>query len=248
MRRKKISQNNNLKNVDIIILCGGKGTRLKNAIGDCPKILAPIGSNVFLDIFLKNIIFYGFRRVILSVGYMKEKIIDYCAKHSSKGLEIVFSKEDYPLGTGGAIKKARNYIKSSHFLVMNGDTLYNNIDFKKFYENHLDKNALLSIILSETNDISDCASIEIDGNGKILAFKEKMPIRKRGLVSAGIYLMNNNIFKYMPDKDSFSIEYDFFPKIILNNDCYGFVHQGEFIDIGAPDRYKMVNQLIKNKF
>ncbi len=250
MRRKKIFKNNNFKNVDVVILCGGKGTRLRGVIGDCPKILAPMGNGVFLDILLKNIISYGFKKVILSVGYMKEKIIDYCVEHNQDGLEIVFSKENYPLGTGGAVKKAGDYIKSDYFFIINGDTLHNNIDFKKFYENHLDKNALLSIALSKIDNISDCASVEINNSGKISAFKEKMPIKKRGLVSAGIYLMNNNIFKHMPDKDNFSIEYDFFPKIILNNNCYGFIHQGKFIDIGAPDRYKMANKLIqsKNKF
>ncbi len=118
--------------------------------------------------------------------------------------------------------------------------------FQKFYENYLNKNVLLSIILSEIKNISNYGSVEIDNNGKILAFKEKISVKKRGLVSAGIYLMNNDIFKHMPNKDNFSIEYDFFPKIILNNNCYGFIHQGGFIDMGTPDNYKIANQLIKN--
>ena len=230
------------KNIDVLILCGGQGTRMRPVLADKPKILIDLGGKPFLDILLKNLATQGFQRIILSVGYLKEQIINHFATNTDKKIQIEFATEDTPLGTGGAVKKAKSLIKSDNFLIMNGDSLCL-VDYQKFYENHLDKGALISMVLNKVADTSDYGEVKLDDGNKIVNFNEKGGGKKSGLISAGIYFMRKNIFSYMPKESNFSLEYDFFPKI-LDKPCYGFVSEEEFIDIGTPKKYKRASQLI----
>lgn len=224
------------KNIDALVLCGGQGTRLRPVISDKPKILAEIRGKPFIEILLDNLASHGFRRIIFGVGHLKEQIIEYFQTRPRNDFLIEFSKEETPLGTGGAIKKAKPLIKSDHFLAMNGDCLFS-VDFEKFYQNHLDRKALLSMVLSKTADVSSCCGkVVLAADNKIASFNEK-----RDLANAGIYFMRKDIFDFMPLDDFFSLEYDFFPKIL--DYSYGFVSDEEFIDIGTPERYQKANRL-----
>lgn len=229
------------KNIDVLVLCGGQGTRLRSVVADKPKVLINLGGKPFLGILLENLASQGFRRVILSVGHLKEQIIDHFAANTDKNIQIEFSTEDRPLGTGGAVKKAEPFIKSDHFLVMNGDALCL-VDYQKFYETHLNKGALLSMVLKKVVDASNYGKVELDKSDKIIDFSEKGPGKKSGLMSAGIYFMHKDIFFHLPKENAFSLEYDFFPKILIQP-CYGFVNKGEFIDIGTPEKYERANRL-----
>ncbi len=224
------------KNIDALILCGGQGTRLRPVISDKPKILADVGGKPFIEILLDNLASNGFRRIIFGVGHLKEKIIEYFQARPRKDFLIGFSKEETPLGTGGAVKKAKPLIKSEHFLVMNGDCLFS-VDFEKFYQSHLAKKAVLSMVLGNAIDVySNCGRVILASDNKILSFNEK-----QNLISAGIYFMRKDVFNFMPFEESFSLEYDFFPKIM--DYSYGFVSNEEFIDIGTPERYQKANRL-----
>ena len=228
------------KNIDVLVLCGGEGTRLRPVAPDKPKILVNIGRRPFVDILLDNLASQGFRRVILAVGYLKEQIIKYFQTKPPKNMLVEFSTEEAPLGTGGAVKKVKSLIKSDNFLVMNGDSLFS-VDFEKFYKAHLDKKALLSMVLARAaDDSSDYARVVLADTGGIMSFNEKI-YNKENLISAGIYFMRKDVFDFMPPKDSFSLEYDFFPKIL--DSCYSFVNEGKFIDIGTPERYKKAIEL-----
>ncbi len=225
------------KNIDVFILCGGQGARLRPVISDKPKILADIGGKPFIEILLDNLASHGFYRIILGVGHLKEEIINYFQANPRKDFQIEFSKEETPLGTGGAVKKVKPLIKSDHFLVINGDCLFS-VDFEKFYQSHLGEKAMLSMVLGNAIDVSsNCGRVMLASDNKITSFDEK-----QNLISAGIYFMRKDVFDFMPAEDSFSLEYDFFPKI-LDKPCYGFVSDEEFIDIGTPERYQKANRL-----
>ncbi len=234
---------NNLKRVDVVILCGGKGERLRSVISDRPKVLAPMGDNkVFLDIIIENLLSKGFKRIILSVGYLKDQIINRYENYQNA--EILFVEEEMLLGTGGAVKNARALISSDHFLVLNGDSFLD-ADFSGLHNMHVSQNLLLSMVLTEMENIFDYGSVELDKEGKILNFSEKQSKKGKGLVNAGIYCMSKDIFNHMPEGNEFSLEYDLFPKI-SRMPCYGFVAKEKFIDIGTPERYKRAIQLLKN--
>lgn len=231
-----------LQDMDIVILCGGQGERLRSVIGEQPKALAKIGERTFLDILIDNILQYGFKRIILSVGYLRKQIKSHF--DSYKDFEIIFSEEEKPLGTGGALKKAKPIIRTNPFIVTNGDSICK-VDLRNFFDFHIEKSALLSIVLVRSRITQDYGSITLDDSKKIISFNEKGDARSESLISAGIYLFQKDIFSHMPKQNHFSLEYDFFPKIIKNN-SFGFLSEDEFIDIGTPERYEKAIMLLRN--
>jgi len=224
-----------LSKIDVVILCGGIGSRLRPVFQDRPKALAPIGGKVFLDILIQELIGWGFRRFILCVGYLNEKIVEYF-KPRNEG-EFVFSIEDTPLGTGGAVKNANEHIGSETILVMNGDSICK-VNYHEFHSFHSSHHELLSIVLSPNKDREDGGNVRLDKSGKILSFNEKNKDHSTQLINAGIYLMQRSILSRMPTTDRFSLEYEFFPELISKQHCYGFRVENEVLDIGTPERYK----------
>ena len=105
--------------MEAIILAGGFGTRLKHLIPDLPKPMAYVCGRPFLRYILDDLTDKGVDRIILAVGYLKETIIDYFGD-SYRGAEIIYSVEDDPLLTGGAIKKSLHYCEDNDVFIING--------------------------------------------------------------------------------------------------------------------------------
>jgi len=221
-----------LSTTDVLILCGGMGTRLQPVSGGGQKILVEFAGRPFIDILIESLLPFGFQRFILCIGYERDRVKRHFI---SKNLEVVFSGENKPLGTGGAVKNAMPYVRSSPFLLLNGDSLCR-IDYTKFLEFHSIKGGLLSIVLANPMTESGYGVIDINDNGRITSFKEKAKPNEGNYVNAGIYLMNYEVFRLMPHLNKFSLEYDLFPKALMHG-CYGFVTEEEVIDIGTPERY-----------
>lgn len=232
-----------LKDIDVVILCGGLGTRLRSAVSDRPKALAKINDKTFLDVLIDDLLKHGFRNIILCVGFLKEQIIEHF--NYEKDYNILFSEEDTPLGTGGALKNARLLIKSDTFMVMNGDSICK-LDFKELFDIHINKNAILSMVLTRSQDGNDYGNVVLDDSQNIISFKEKVDNKGECLINAGVYMMQKEIFSYVPDEANFSLEYDLFPKLITS-ECYGYIIENELLDIGTPERYKNAIDIIKNE-
>jgi NDP-sugar pyrophosphorylase family protein len=227
--------------IDVVILCGGIGSRLKTVVSDRPKALAAFGDTTFLDILINSLKRNGFKRFILCVGYMKDKIKDHFKDRED--ITIQFSEEDEPLGTGGALKNAKLLIQSETFIVMNGDSICD-INYQNFFNFHENKDTILSLALVQTKETKDFGSVVMNESNEITSFKEKATTDNLCLINAGIYLMQKDIFSHIPDRSSFSLELDFFPKIIREVRCSGFILNSELIDIGTPERYKLAIHLI----
>ena len=230
-----------LRKIDVIILCGGLGKRLQSIIKGVPKPMAKIKHRPFLDILIDFIASYGFKHFILCTGY-KADIIEKYYRQKNSNLSIEFSREEKPLGTGGAIKNAENYIKSNPFLVVNGDSLCK-INLREFVDFHLKKEALISIAVTNTDVCDDYGVISINNLRKIVKFNEKAKGYKNHLINVGFYLLQRKVFSLMPKKDNFSIENDFFPKVIKKN-LYAFETQESLMDIGTPERYEKAKHLL----
>lgn len=224
-----------MQNIDVFILCGGQGKRLKKISGNTPKPLVTIGKHPFLDIIITNLQNFGFKRFILGIGYQAHIIKKYYQTHKIPNVEILFSQENKPLGTGGAVKKAKEFIKTDAFFVLNGDSFseFNAIDFIKFYKQ---KNAKALILLRKVKKTQDFGIITTNKKSEIISFREKDPKLTGNFVNGGVYLFSRNIFSKMPKKACFSLEYDFFPQI-AGKGLYGYKKEGFFIDIGTPERY-----------
>ncbi len=202
-----------IQNIDVFILCGGEGKRLRQISGDMPKPMVCIGKAPFLDILIGYLRKSGFKRFILGIGYHANFIKKYYKAKEISGVEIVFSQENQPLGTGGAVKKAKRFIKSETFLVLNGDSFseFNAGDFIKFFNQ---KEAQGLILLRKVKKNQDFGGITINRNSEIICFSEKSTELSNNFINGGVYLFRKNIFSKMPKKANFSLEYDFFPQMV----------------------------------
>jgi D-glycero-alpha-D-manno-heptose 1-phosphate guanylyltransferase len=224
------------KDIDVVVLCGGLGTRLRGVIDDCPKPMAEINGRPFLDILIHYVARYGFTRFILCTGYKRDFIRRYYEKNRGK-LMFLFSEEDRPLGTAGAIKNAEFFIESNIFLVLNGDSLCE-IDLEDFLKFHIGRKTLVSIALTAMKSPGDYGVIELDGDRKVIRFSEKVLVDSNGLVNTGMYLFGRKILGEIPPGEKLSLEYDIFPRI-LDKGAYGYVTEKELLDIGTSERLEL---------
>ena len=197
-----------LKDIDVFILCGGIGKRLRKVSGGTPKPMVKIGDYVFLDLLIKYIAGFGFRRFILGTGYRAGIIKDYYSSGRFPGLDIRFSREESPLDTGGAVKNAKELIKSNPFFILNGDSLckFNPWLFLKF---HKQNKSLVSILLRRISSGKEYGEIKIDKFSRILSFHEKNELAKKCLINAGVYIFDKKVFDMMPRQSKFSLEQNF---------------------------------------
>ncbi len=232
-----------LEKIDAVILAGGLGTRLRSVVGPSQKTMASIGERPFLDLLLEYLKKQLFSRIILCTGYQADAIERYYRK-SSPGLDIVFSREESPLGTGGAVKKAEALIRSDPFFVLNGDS-WCEVDYRALLAFHLKEQAVATLTLSRVKDSRDFGRVLLGNDARVVRFQEKSgpaePEAARAsapvYVSAGVYCFDKNIFSLMPRQECFSIERDLFPHV-LQQRVYGFTDAGDFMDIGTPERYE----------
>ena len=231
----------NPKDIDVVILCGGLGTRLRKIINDRPKPMAEINKRPFLDVLIDYVSSYGFTRFILCTGY-KGDVIRKHYESRNLPLTFLFSEERESLGTAGAIKNAESHIKNHVFLAMNGDS-FCNINIRKFIYFHILKNAFASIALVLKELSTDCGTVKLNDTSRITGFHEKIEPMANSFVNAGMYLFNKEVLSLIPANRSYSLEYDLFPAIISIKNVYGFNTNQQLIDIGTPEKYELAKKI-----
>lgn len=224
------------EDVDVVILCGGKGTRLRPIVSDRPKPMSEFGGRPFLSILMEYAASFGFKRFVMCVGYLGKTIEEYYGKNPGPR-EIVFSLEKSALGTGGAIRNAKRFIRSDPFLVMNGDS-FAPVDLGKFLDFHLEKKALLSMSLVKGLGNRNSGKVSLGRERRITRFEEKGIGEAESHDSAGVYLMGKRIFPFMKRTGKFSLEHDLFPSLVKKR-CFGYVQKAELIDFGTPEGYRI---------
>lgn len=218
-----------------VILVGGLGTRLRDVISDRPKPMAPVNGKPFLEYqveFLKN---NGIREIVFSTGYMSEKIEEHFGSGEKYGIEIKYVKEKDLLGTGGAIKNAKDVL-DDQFFALNGDSMFL-VDLNSMVKFHGKNHADLTIALAKVKEKSRFGNVLINNKFQITGFAEKENI-SGDLINGGIYYFEKNNFDWNAFPEKFSIEKEFFPQVVKKNSIFGFVSDSYFIDIGTIEDYK----------
>lgn len=218
----------------MLILCGGLGTRLKPLTDTVPKPMLKFNEKPFLEYLIKYYSSQKIKTFILSVGYFKKVIIDYFSINKNSKIKIEYSEEKNPLGTAGAIKKAKKILDNT-FLVANGDT-FTEIDLKKAIKQHHTKNALCTICVIKTKRQQNTGYINFNKELEIKSFRSKESTKKNAFVNTGIYILNKEILDLIP-KGKSSLENDIFPKIKERLYAYPIKKKGYFIDIGTFKTY-----------
>lgn len=219
--------------MEAIILAGGFGTRLRQVVPDLPKPMAPVAGRPFLEILLSSLARKGFSRVVLSLGYLSEKVVEFFGDRFA-GMELVYEIEDTPLGTGGAIRQALVRCTSDHVFVFNGDT-YLDVETSEV-EAHWQNHRVPIIVAREVPDTARYGRLAT-ANNRVSGFREK-GLAGPGLINAGCYVLPKTILDGFQRGVAFSLETDFLAKEVSQQRFDVFVTKGQFIDIGIPEEYQ----------
>lgn len=223
---------------DAVILCGGKGTRLRDVVADRPKPLAEIGGRPFVEYVIDQLGRCGVTRLVISAGYMAEVVEKYFSA-PRPGCDVTVVTEKEPLGTGGAVRFAFDHINTDRAWVLNGDS-YCGIDLHSMCRI---AGAEAVMAASRIENAAEYGSITVDQFGWVTRFAEKTGIPGPGIVNAGIYLFNReHIERYLPAPGTAgSLERDVLPRI---SKLAAYVTDAPLIDIGTQERFSRAQDII----
>jgi len=218
--------------VEAVVLAGGLGTRLRAAVSDVPKPMAPVGGRPFLERLLDYWIGQGVRRAVLAVGYMYDSIRRHFGDEY-RGCAIAYSIEDHPLGTGGALVQSLPLVHGDTFLVLNGDT-YFAVPLEALGAFHRRHGADVSLSLFRS-DNPRYTGISLDPDGRVSSFSGE------GLVNGGVVLFQRSALEGLPATIA-SLEKDLLPG--MKGAIYGCVFDVPFVDIGLPEDWRAAANII----
>jgi D-glycero-alpha-D-manno-heptose 1-phosphate guanylyltransferase len=228
--------------MEAILLAGGLGTRLHKVTGDTyPKSLAEVDGKPFLHYIIKYLESMGVKRFIFAVSHHAQMIVDN-VNESFPNLDCVFSYENEPMGTGGAIKQALEFAQSDDVLVVNSDS-FMEFSLDQFCLFHQKNQASLSIICTQVDDINRFGAADINDKNCLNKFFEKGG-KGGGYINSGIYLINIQHPTLLELSGRFSFETEILASKSLP--VYAMKNTGLFFDIGTPDDFVGAQKLVAN--
>lgn len=232
-----------LEALDVLVLAGGLGTRIRPVLGDLPKLLAPISGRPYLAHLLDWLRRFGARRIVLGLGHQAQAVVEYLRAHPAGDIEIASVVEPRPLGTAGAIRFARAQLRTDPVLIMNGDS-FTDADLCGLVERHRTADASGTVLCAEVNDAGRYGRVELDQRSRIRAFVEKDPgFHGTALVNAGVYLLSSALLDDVAASEASSLERDVFERLPACS-LAAFVGRFEFIDIGTPESLALADRVL----
>jgi NDP-sugar pyrophosphorylase family protein len=222
----------------VVILAGGRGTRLAPYTSILPKPLMPIGDRAILEIVVDQLVRQGFSDIALSVGHLSHLIRAVFDQRTRTDATITFVQEEKALGTAGPLRLVKKLDQT--FLAMNGDVL-TTLDYRALVRHHHESGNLLTIATHERRVKIDYGVLYLDdidsGCGRVLAYNEKPEIAS--LVSMGVYVIEPQALVHIPDHEYFDIP-DLVQSLLAAGDPVGaFTYDGLWFDIGRKDDYEL---------
>jgi NDP-sugar pyrophosphorylase family protein len=247
----------------VIILCGGQGTRLHALYSDRPKILVPIAGRPFIEWQLEWLGRQGLTDIHLAAGYKAEVLAEWLATRSQEAgngkwraedgnqtfsihihpaasrlplptFRLSLSTEPSPLGTGGGLKHVEPWLRSDPFLVVNGDSLVSNLDPVALIEHQRQSGNSITIAVTCIERTGRYGTVECDATGHVTAFLEKME-RSQGWVNAGVYAVSQQIMADIAAGRPVSLETHLFPTLAERGLIGAMPCLGPLLDMGTPD-------------
>lgn len=230
---------------EAIILAGGLGTRLRSAVPDLPKCMAPVNGRPFITYIIDYLQAQGVNKLIFALGY-KHEFFQPVIDSLPSSLHVVISAEKEPLGTGGAIKLACDKASGENVLVMNGDTMFR-VDIKELSSFHHTNKADCTLCLKPMHNFDRYGVVELDAENAVRSFKEKQ-FYTSGLINGGVYALQVNKFLNESLPEKFSFEKDYLEQYISSRKIFGLSQDEYFIDIGIPEDYQRAQLEFNNHF
>lgn len=224
--------------IEVMILAGGKGTRLASVVSGVPKPLANINGVPFLERLILSLKGQGFIQFRLLVGHLGAMIIEHFGHGERLGVAIEYSFEDTPLGTGGAIKNGLMDSRFDQHLVLNGDT-YLQTSLRNFSSSIINDEIQMGVVAHPSPTRFGKV---LFSNGYVTSM-QRCTTGEPGYINAGIYRLSKKHLPYMPPEKSFSFEEHHLPRMIELQKVRAFSLEGTFIDIGVPDDYQLAQTM-----
>jgi len=221
-----------------LILAGGHGLKMRPFTYEMPKSMIPIHNRPILEYIIRLLRDNNIREIYIAIDYLGDKIREYFGDGAKFGVEIKYIKNAKPLGTAGTLKSAQAHLEDGAFVLVHGDVLAD-IDLVDMIDFAEEEKSLITMALTSIDDPSLYGSVKLRG-AKIVEFTEKPAVNHHvsRLINAGIYIMQPEIFDYLPKIKTGSLETDVFPSIIKNRKITGYHFAGAWFDISTPKIYE----------
>ncbi len=217
------------------LLAGGLGTRIRAVAGDTPKVLLPVEGRPFVSHVLDHLAAEGVSRVVACLGHEADRVADAIHSSAPKGMEIVESREESPLGTGGAIRHALPHLGETFFIV-NGDT-YLEAPLSALLGFHRERDAALTLSLVRSEHAAEKGTVKVAPDGRVLDFEEKVA-DGTGLINGGVYVAEARMLERCPDGEPCSLEREVIPRAVAEEwKVVARLVDAPFVDIGIPEDY-----------
>lgn len=221
----------------VVLMVGGLGSRLRPLTEVTPKPMLKVGNKPILQTIVEKFAEYGFNEIVLCVNYKSHIIQDYFGNGSAFGVTITYIFEEERMGTAGALSLLTS-LPNEPFFVMNGDLL-TNINFDHLCNYHLTQNAMATMCVREYDFQVPYGVVNMEGN-TILSIQEK-PVHKF-FVSAGIYMLNPDVIRYIPKNQFYDMPSLFEALIQQGQKAVSFPIREYWLDIGQMEEYERANQ------
>lgn len=219
---------------EVVVLAGGLGTRLKATVPDRPKPIAKVGGRPFLEWWMESLQTQGIQRVTLCTGHGAAQVRDLIGTRW-QGMEVAYSHEESPRGTGGALALAASRVAGNWILALNGDS-FCEIDLALFWARHREREAETTLAVARVGDTRRFGVVTFEADGKVTSFAEKSSLKGEGWINAGIYLLSRELLLNTADGRNISLEKDLLPAWI-GRGLYAENRTRRFIDIGTPESF-----------
>ncbi|MFT3719044.1 nucleotidyltransferase family protein [Pseudorhodoferax sp.] len=228
---------------EAIVLAGGFGTRLRELVPDLPKPMAPVAGRPFLEILLSFLGARGFERVVLSLGFMADKVAGHFGD-AFGALQLKYVVESQALGTGGGVRLAMTACASDHVFVFNGDTF---LDLEvDAVEAAWASTRSIIIVGREVEDTARYGRLVVK-DGRVRGFTEK-GVSGPGFINAGCYIFPREALDAFEAGRAFSLEKDFLEAAVNHMRVDAFLTKGDFIDIGVPEDYLLAQKKLAGRY
>ena len=224
-----------------VIMAGGKGTRLASVTKDIPKPMVKIDGKPLLQYQIENLRDNGVLNIILIIGHLGYVIREYFGDGSKFGMKISYFEENSPLGTAGALSEIKSELEDDFFLIF-GD-LFLNVNFKRFRDFHLSKDALITLFVHPNSHPYDSDIVIVNEKQCVVEWSYKNSERKKdydNLVNAGLYVVNKALVESLPAHEKLDLEKDIITQKLETGKVYAY-HSTEYVkDVGTPERLNKV--------
>jgi NDP-sugar pyrophosphorylase family protein len=226
-----------------VILCGGLGTRLKPLTERTPKSMVKVSGKPFLEHQLRLLARSNVKNIILCTGHLSENIESFFSDGSRLGVNLVYSQEKEPLGTGGALRNAGEHLQKEFFL-LNGDT-YIKINHQTLLRRFKACGALGILTVYDNSSVFYEGNVSLSTDGFVAEYEKSgcsLPY-----VDAGVSVFQKKIFEYFPRKKEFSLEKEVYSTLAKERKLAAYETSKPFFDIGTPERLKVFEDFLKKK-